>query len=183
VDTVLWTIGVAVLSAGGLAKSWRGLFNAPILSLVCAVVLNLALPHVALLPGLFVPDGVFLTTARALGQCATPLGLLLTGAIVADHLVDLRRPTLRVLGWALVVRFGVAPMLYLLIAKFLPCSVELKRVLVVQGTMPSAMFPVLMTRKYGGDSRIAVQIVFATTIASLAFVPLWLRIAGMFIGL
>jgi hypothetical protein len=184
VDTVLWTVGVGVLSAGGLAKSWRGLLNAPIISLVCAVGLNLAQARERWLQTLFLPGGVIMTTAHTLGQCAVPLALLLTGAIVADHLAEIRqRPSPRIILTALVVRFGIAPILYLLIAKYLPCSVELKRVLVVQGAMPSAMFPILMTRRYGGDSCVAVQIVLATTIASLAMTPLWLRLAGFFIRL
>jgi hypothetical protein len=40
-----------------------------------------------------------------------------------------------------------------------------------------------VVRRYGGDSRIAVQIVIATTIASLAMAPIWLRIAAYFIQL
>jgi len=148
------------------------------------VGLNLAEPHAAWLQGLFQPEGVILATARTLGQCATPLALLLTGAIVGDHLSGLGRgPTTRIVATAMLVRFGLAPALYLMLAKHLPCSIELKRVLVVQGTMPSAMFPILMTRRYGGDSRIAVVVVLATTIASLAMIPIWLRIAALFIQL
>jgi malate permease and related proteins len=33
VDAVLWTVGVAVLSSTGWAASWRGLLNAPIITL------------------------------------------------------------------------------------------------------------------------------------------------------
>jgi len=183
VDVVLWTIVVAALSATGLLNSWRGLVNSPIVALVCAVGLNLAEPHAAWLTHLLAPAGVLLTTARTLGQCATPLALLLTGAVIGDHLADLRRPSPRLVGAALLVRFGFAPVLYLALARFLPCSVELKRVLVVQGTMPSSMFTILMTRRYGGDSRIAVQVVLATTIASLAMVPLWLALARLFVPL
>jgi hypothetical protein len=184
VDAVLWTVGVAVLSGGGLARSWRGLLNAPIIALICAVSLNLLQIRSLWLQTILAPDSVILTTARTLGKCAIPLALILTGAIVADHLPEIRRqPSWRIIGTALVMRFGIAPVLYFAIARFLPCSIELKRVLVVQGAMPSAMFPILMTRRYGGDSRIAVQIVLATTIASLVMIPIWLRLAAIFMGL
>jgi len=182
VDAVLWTVGVAVLSGSSWRASWRGLLNAPIISLLCAVTVNLVEPRAGWLRALISPGGVFLTASHVLGQCAIPIGLLLTGAVVADHLPDIRRgPSARMISMALLVRFLAAPLLYLTLARLLPCSLELKRTLAVQGTMPSAMFPVLMTRRYGGDSCIAVQIVVATTIASLVMAPIWIRIAAWFI--
>jgi len=182
VEVVLWTVGVAVLSGQGLKGGWRGVFNAPIIALVCSVCLNLALGQAAWLRALLPPGGPVLATAHTLGQCAVPLALLLTGAILADHLHELRHAaSFRMIPAALLVRFAIAPILYLLIARCLPCSVELKRVLMIQGTLPSAMFPILMTRRYGGDSRVALQVVLATTIASLVMVPIWLRIGAAFL--
>ena len=71
--------------------------------------------------------------------------------------------------------------MYIAMARFLPCSVELKRVLAVQGTMPSAMFPVILTRRYQGDSRMALQIVLSTTVVSLVMIPIGLRLASLFL--
>ncbi len=123
--------------------SWRGVFNAPIITIVGSVCLNLAQARVHALQVLLAPGGVVAATAHSLGQCAIPLALLLTGAVLADHWNEIRRePSFRLMGMAVVVRFGFVPLLYLLLAKYLPCSIELKRVLVVQGAMPSAMFPV-----------------------------------------
>jgi len=51
-------------------------------------------------------------------------------------------------------------------------TVELKRVLVVQAAMPSAVFTIVVARHYGGHAPTAVQVVLATTVASLLSAPL-----------
>lgn len=182
VETVLWTVAMAVLSAQGLTRSWRGALNPPVISIVTALGLNLVQAHFISLQSLLRPGGVILTTAHNLGQCAVPLALLLIGAMVADHWHDLRAPSSgRIVSGALLVRFAILPVMYLVIARILPCSIELKRVLAVQGTMPSAMFPVILTRQHNGDSRLALQIVLATTVASLLMIPIWMRLAGLFL--
>ena len=61
------------------------------------------------------------------------------------------------------------------LARVLPCSVELKRVLVVQAAMPAGVFPIVLSRLYGGDPATAVRIVAGTTLLSLVTIPLWIR--------
>ena len=62
-------------------------------------------------------------------------------------------------------------------------AVELKRVLVIQGAMPSAVFNIMIARHYGGHAPTAVQCVLATTVVSLVTTPLvlaWaLRLTGV----
>ncbi|MCE2828062.1 MAG: AEC family transporter, partial [Verrucomicrobium sp.] len=53
--------------------------------------------------------------------------------------------------------------------------VELKRVLVVQAAMPAGVFPIVLSRLYGGDPATAVRIVAGTTLLSLVTIPLWIR--------
>jgi hypothetical protein len=75
------------------------------------------------------------------------------------------------------------PVLFLLLARFLPCSIELKRVLVMQAAMPAAVLPIVLTRHYGGDTRTALQVALGTSLAGLVTIPLWLRFGGHLIGL
>ena len=75
------------------------------------------------------------------------------------------------------------PVLFLLVARFLPCSIELKRVIVIEGAMSSAMFPIVMAKHYGGDTRTAIQVVMGTTFAGLVMIPLWIRLGGQVVGL
>jgi malate permease and related proteins len=74
------------------------------------------------------------------------------------------------------------PLAIIGLALVLPCSIELKRVLVVQAAMPSAMVPVILARLYGGHPRTAVQIVVGTTAVGILTIPLWLRAGLGWIG-
>ena len=71
-----------------------------------------------------------------------------------------------------ILRLGVIPVAFLLAAYHLPISLELKRVIVVQGAMPSAVFNIMIARLYGGHAPTAVQVVIATTVVSCISTPL-----------
>lgn len=182
-ETALWTVGMAVLAGRGLDGGWKRIFNAPLIALLLALALNF-LGMVVTPPAAVAAGQVFLTLTLWLGQSAIPLALLLIGAIVADHLESVRgRQAPRVVSVAVLVRLGIMPVLFLLLAKFLPCSVELKRVLVLQGAMPSAVLPVVLAKHGGGDARIALQVVVGTSLAGLITIPLWIHFGGHLIGL
>jgi len=67
--------------------------------------------------------------------------------------------------------------------KWLPCSVELRQVIVVQAAMPCAMFPIILCKLYKGDTAMAVQIVIATTALSLLTIPYWISFGLRIVGL
>ena len=176
VEISLWTVGVIILSAASPRESWRQFFNAPVMAILISLLLNFA--H----GGAWVP-GFLLTTAHMLGQSAVPLALVLTGASLADQLKSVEPcGGLRVGAGASALRLGLLPLLFLLLARFLPCSVELKRVIVIQAAMPSAMIPIVLAKHYGGDTRIALTVVLATTLLGLLTIPLWLQVGLAFVG-
>jgi predicted permease len=151
---------------------------------VSPIVITLGLAVACNLSGLTPHLPKALTDAiHALGVCAIPLGLIMTGVSLAnfldqpEHLFDAK-----VVGAAALLRLGALPVLLLLLAKYLPCSVELKRVIVVQAAMPVAMVPVIIARLYGGHPRTAVQIVLGTTAVGLFTIPLWLRAGLAWVG-
>ncbi|MBX3749307.1 MAG: AEC family transporter [Opitutaceae bacterium] len=170
VEAAIWTVGVLILAGHSLREGWRQLYSPPVLALVFAVGVNLAgfgghLPEVGL--------GVI----RTLAACAIPLGLLLSGATMAEHLFT--RPA-ELFAWrtslgAVALRLGVLSGLFLLLAKFGPFSADLKHVILVQATMPAAFLPLVIVKHYGGDSLTAVRGVLATVVASVVLMPLWLQ--------
>jgi predicted permease len=183
-EITLWTLGLAVLTGGGFTGGWRQIINAPLIALLLAVGLNaLGVCFTPPEPVLY-PGRLLLTTVHLLGQCAIPLALLLIGGIVADHLAELRGRGLgRVVFVAAMVRLGVMPVLFLLLARWLPCPLELKRILVLQGAMPAAVLPIALTKHYHGDTRVALQSALGTSVLGLLTVPLWIRLGGHWIGL
>lgn len=184
VEATMWTLGLIVMTGEMPAGGWRKLFNAPVLALLLGVALNelgLFLTPPAVIQ---YPAQILLTTLHWLGQCAIPMALLLIGAIIADNLgASQGRGAVRVVATALIVRLGIMPLLFVLVARHLPCSLEFKRVLVLQGAMPSAVLPIALAKHYQGDTRVALQVVLGTSLAGLLTVPLWIRFGGHLAGL
>jgi malate permease and related proteins len=177
VEAALWTVGIVILSGTSMREAGRKLLNPVVISLCLAVTLNVS--------GLseHVPSLVTGIT-RTLGKCAIPVGLLTTGSNLAQYLNQPRNLlNVRVGLGASVLRLAILPVLMLVGARFMPISIELQRVLVIQAAMPAAAVPILLARHYGGVSLTAVQIVLGTTAVSVLTCPLWIRAGMAFVGL
>jgi predicted permease len=170
VELALWTIGVMVITGtkagGGLAR----VINAPLVAMVISLVLNFSGLQAHL------PE-VVRTTIHILAQCAIPLSLILAGATMDDHLEEFHsRPAWRVIGTAVMLRLLLLPLGFLVLARYLPATLELKRVVVLQAAMPSAVFPIVMSKHYGGDPPTALRVVLGTSLVGLLTMPLWIRV-------
>jgi predicted permease len=111
------------------------------------------------------------------------MALILIGAIMADYLGEFHSAHgWRVIGSSVVLRIGMLPVLFLLVARYLPATVELKRVLVLEAAMPAAVFPIVLAKHYGGDSATAMRVVLGTTVVSFVTIPLWIRFGMKFVG-
>lgn len=177
VEAALWTGGVLMVTGLSPLQGWRKLINAPIIALVLAVAFNLS--------GAigYVPE-IVMKLVHGLAVCAVPMGLIMTGVSIQPHLDDpkqLVNPRVTLIAWFL--RLGVLPLVLLLAARYVPCSIELKRVLVVQAAMPSSVTSIIIARIYGGRPLVAVQIVIGTTALALFTLPFWIRFGMEFAGL
>ncbi|MEM6885929.1 MAG: AEC family transporter [Verrucomicrobiota bacterium] len=177
VEVCLWTVGMMVLTGRGIRDSWRKMINGPVIAIVSALIFN-AMDATAWLPQFFL-DGVTL-----LGMSAIPLGLLLVGATFWDHLGEaaiLRN--LRIGVVAVVVRLLLLPVMMLALTWWLPVSTELKAVMLVQAAMPSAVFPVILAKLYGGHVLSALRAVMWTTVCGLVTMPLWIYFGLRWFGI
>jgi predicted permease len=177
IEATLWSVGVLVLSGLSPRDGWKKVVNPMVVTLILAVVLNLtgAGPHL--------PE-MLMAFVHALAGCAIPLGLLLTGINLANYLNEPR--TLfdpKVTLSAIALRFAVLPVGFVLLARVLPCSLDLKRVIVVQGAMPAAVIPIILAQHYGGRPLTAVQIVLGTTAVAVLVTPLWLGVGFAWAGI
>ena len=177
VELAMWTLGVMIFTGAGVGQSWRKFINAPLIAIVISLLLNAlgAADHLpkALLHGI-----------GWLGQCAIPMSLILIGAVVADHLKEAHADWgWRVIASASVLRLGLLPIGFLILAKYLPVSVELKRVIVLEAAMPAAVFPIVMSRHYGGDPATALRVVLGTSVIGMVTIPFWIRFGMKFVGL
>lgn len=172
VDLAIWSVGIVVLTGSSLRDGWKRLVSPMFITILAAIAVNV----LGLSP--IVPTFAR-SMVHSLAVCAVPLGLLMTGVNLANYLDDPVKLLHRnvALG-ACAVRLGVLPILMLCFAMWLPCSDELKRVMVVQAAMPAAVLPIIIAQYYGGQPLTAVQVVLSTTAAGLVTCPLWIR-AGL----
>jgi predicted permease len=172
VDLALWSVGLLVLTGASPREGWRRLVTPMLLTLAAAIAIN----GCGLSPR--VPDFAR-SVAHSLGACAVPIGVVMTGVSLADYLDEPVKLLHRNVALsACAVRLGILPVLILCVARWLPCPVELKRVLVVQAAMPAGVFPIIIARYYGGQPLTAVQIVLSTTAVGVFTCPFWIR-AGL----
>ena len=176
VEMSLWTLGVMLMSGHRIGQNWRKIINGPLLAILLAFVLN-GTGGQAHLPE------AGRTILHWLAQCAMPMALILIGAIVGDHIHEFHSAHgWRVIGLALLLRTGVLPLFFLALARWLPLSVELQHVLVVEAAMGSAVFPIAMSKHYGGDPPTALRVVISTSVVGLVTIPLWIKFGLRFVG-
>ena len=176
VEVAMWTIGVILLSGGAGENAWKKVINGPSVTVVAALICNgFGMSHLPL------PLG---QTVKMLGECSIPFGLLLVGAVMSDlaHKLDFVKNWNVALSSSLM-RMGLLSAATFALAAFLPgATQELRQVLLLQGSMPCAVVPVVMARMYKASEAIAIQVVFATTAVGLFLIPLLIKLGAWYIG-
>ncbi len=169
VEVGLWLFGLPMMAgSASISQIFKRILNPPLITLCFSVVIRLFdLGEAIPLP--------FWNLIVMLSGCAIPVGILLVGMAMADHLtkaVDFRKPGL----WTIscVLRNGVLAGLFLLLARHGSFTKELTVVIAIQGAMPTAVFPVVLAKHFGGDARTATQIILATSALAFITAPLWL---------
>ena len=174
VELALWTAGVGLLT--GLDKTpLKAVLSPPVITILASLAINFTGLH-QYEPAILDP---FL---GMLGDCVVPLAVLLIGASIAD--IWGQEPV----KWSVaigapILRLAIIPIAFLAAACYLPLSLQLKQILIVQAAMPSAVFNIVIARHYGGHPSTAVQVVLATTVVSILTTPFvigWgMKLAGL----
>jgi malate permease and related proteins len=176
VEATFWTLGFMVLRGSSWRDGVRQIFSPPVLAIILGSLV--ALTHIDDYLPRFVTN-----TVNLIGNCAIPIALVTIGATLHDYLANFspgENWRLTVVG--VVLRQVVLPLIFILGACWIPCSVELKRVLVVQAAMPCAMFPILVTKQEEGDVGLALRLVLWTTALAIIAIPLWLKFGQSAVG-
>lgn len=174
IEMAIWTAGILILSGLSPREGWKKLANPVVFSLLAGVLLNTL--------GVTLPKtGTILVDTLA--ACAVPLGLLAAGAAVHDYAMTpstLFEP--KVTAGACLLRLGVLPVLFLLCARWIPFSIELKRVIVIQAAMPAGMLSLVLAKHYGGQPLVAARVIIGTTLAGLLLIPVWITLGLAWLG-
>ena len=173
VDIAIWSVCLMVMT-GAMQSPLKKLANGPLIAIVIGLTLNYtgAGEHVLRYAG---------GAIEALGNCSIPLSLVLIGTTLADLTKNkVFKESLRVGMGSIVLRLVILAIPFLLAAEYLVTSRELKIVLIVEASMPAAVFPIVMARHYGGHPETAVRVVTYTTVASLITTPLVISLGFWF---
>ena len=177
VELAIWTLGIVLLS-GSATGAWKRLINGPSIAIVIGLLLNFTRPW-AILPPPAMPVVEVLQRATTMtGTCAIPIALLLVGATLCGILQREKwQPNWRVLMASPVLRFAILPAMILLVASFISFSEELRLVLAVQAAMPTGIFPIVLSKHFGGKPSIAIQVALLSSALSVVLTPLLLSMA------
>ncbi|MFJ1302583.1 AEC family transporter [Pseudomonadota bacterium AL_CKDN230030165-1A_HGKHYDSX7] len=166
-------IGFAVPMANvaavyGLARhNGKNLFgellrNPLVVSTVLALLCNLA--------GLQLPGPVDVVFGR-LGSAAIALGIICVGASLSW---EGGKGHGRLIGWMLVVKLGLMPLVALGAAWLLGLDPLASRMLVLFGALPTASAAYVLAMRMGGDGRMVAVLISLGTLFSAVTIPLWL---------
>ena len=164
-----WTIGVALLSGGGMRKGLRNMINPPVITIVLALVVALAGW------GRYVPE-FLLTISQRIGAGAVPLAIILSGA--ALHVVSFRDDR-RDLIYLTIIRLIALPLVTAGVLRLLPIAADVYQIAVIVAVMPVAVTTSLLTRRFGGSPQFAAGAAVITTLISVLTVPL---AVALFVG-
>lgn len=173
-EIFIWSLGVALMCGGAKNLRLSTLLRGPLL----AVCLSLALAWSGL--GAYVAQPPVMKAAEMVGAVATPICLILFGCSMYDLLQDFSwQPRMLISG--LISRLALAPALILLLAWALPVDPLIKRIMVIQSAIPSAVIPVILAKRFGGQPAIGTQILLSTTVCSFLTLPIWLALGNAFV--
>lgn len=178
VEAAVWTFGVAFLSGGSGLKGLKNLAQPIPLALVAALIVNFAgLGETA--PAKFAAQ-----FCHAVGECAIPVGTILTGIFLHEVLKGYRffaEP--RVSLGIILVRGVVIPVLLLAIAACFIPDPALRKVMMVQAAMPAGIFSFLIVEMYQGDVQVALRCSVLTMVLCPVVTPLWLYLGSRWLAL
>lgn len=174
-ELFVWSLGVVLICGGAKNLRLASLLRGPLL----AVCVSLLLAWSGL--GQYVAQPPLMKAAEMIGAVATPVCLILFGCSMYDLSRRFRWQP-RMLSAGLLARLVLAPALILLLAWALPIDPLVRRIMVIQSAIPSAVIPVILARRFGGQPDVGTQILLATTLCSFLTLPIWLAMGMALIG-
>ncbi|MBQ2814518.1 MAG: AEC family transporter [Akkermansia sp.] len=173
-EIFVWSVGV-ILMCGGAGDLRLGLLlRGPLL----AVIFSLLLAWSGL--GQYVAQPPLMKASEMIGAVATPICLILFGCSMFDLTRNFKWNP-RMLTAGILARLVLAPVCILLLAWILPVDPIIKRIMVIQSAIPSAVIPVILAKRFGGIPEVGTQILLATTVCSFITLPVWLAVGSIWV--
>ncbi len=173
-ELFVWSLGVILMCGGARNLRLATLLRGPLLAVCVSLLIAWSGfgEYVALPP--------IMKAAEMIGAVTTPICLILFGCSMFDLKKGFRWQP-RLLSAGLIARLLIAPALILLLAWALPVDPLIKRIMVIQSAIPSAVIPIILAKRFGGKPELGTQVLLSTTVCSFLTLPLWLALGSHFV--
>ena len=162
-NILVWTVGVMLFTGEKDFKSMRkALANPALIAVVIGIVLFVF--------SIKLPISIE-SSLKIVGSTTTPISMIIVGSMLAEMKFKDAFSNLSVY-YAAIVRLLIVPMIIYVTLKILRVDELLINICVILQAMPAAVMAAIIAEKYGGDSLLASQCVFITTIVSGITIPI-----------
>ncbi|MDO4586079.1 MAG: AEC family transporter [Planctomycetia bacterium] len=173
-ELALWSVCVLTMEGHFSKESFYKILNVPMLTICFALLLNML--------GLdrFVTHQM-LQPFKILSDAAIPLSLFIVGTIIAEN-IDWKSwkqsgsSFLKISFHSCFLRLFLFPLLIISLINWIPCSNELRIVMIIHASMASAIFPIILARLYHGDMQTSLFTLLGNTLPALITTPFWITI-------
>jgi len=163
----IWTVGLAVF-AGGKGNIKQVLFHP------CLIATYLGL--IIMITG-FTPPDLLSKLAFSLGNCTTPIAMMVVGNILA--LADPRKLISKLTIYFTFIRLIFIPLIVIVIMVILrpvfnlvfQTDTTVPGIAVILSAMPAGVTTSMLADKYGADKELASRIIFVSTLLSIVTAP------------
>jgi len=162
----LWTIGLAVFT-GGKGNLKKVFLHPCLLATYAGLIVMIA--------G-FSPPSLVSRLVFSLGNCTTPLSMIVVGNILA--IVDPKKLISSLTIWFSFIRLLLIPLFVMGILLIFRPDPMVSGISVLLSGMPAPVTTTILADKYGADKELACKIVFVSTVLSIITIPFlaWLLI-------
>ena len=178
VEAAVWTVGIAMLSGESLRKGLKKLFQPMTVALFVALAINFAGF------GQSAPIKFANGLCHTVGDCAIPIGTLLTGIYLHEIIKDFRLAADAPVSFGVMaVRWLVMPVLVLATVGYFVADVSLRKVMLVQAAMPCGIFTFLIVEMFKGEVLVSLRCSVITMLCCPLVTPLWLYLGARWLQL
>jgi predicted permease len=184
----IWTLVIFCLRGQFSREALGKILSMPIGAILIAAPLNI-IWHSSILPEnlrtfIHLADFLFdgqCGTIHLLGMAAVPMSLFMIGLTMSKLLtlddIKLRwHKTWRIAIWSILIRLIIMPFLILMLAIWLPCTIEIKRILIIYGAMNSAVLTIALAKHNNGCEKTAIDTIISNTLFSIITLPIWIAL-------
>lgn len=163
-----WSVGLTYFKKFSGRQMLKQIITQPV---IIGSIIGALLMVTGLRPPIFIED-----TVHAIGNCITPVSLIVTGSVLAG--IKPKSLISPVSLFYSALRLILIPLATLGVLMLLGVPAIITTVLTMAVAMPTATSTVMAATLYGGDAKFASGLLFLTTIVSMVTLPLM----AVFIG-